>query len=255
MIAFYGYNDGRAMAIRNRQVFLRIALRSLIFVIPLTLIGTVRAECLWFISWVFPLFFLFLSITTFFFVKYDDQVFLSGLKLKHLFKVENAKIYKDGKEIKPVSKIKLYQRKDYLFMETSHSYFRIPDDEYVAGSRAELLQAMVVNRDHTVWLRLPPKTEEEIKDMLFREIDLNHKCRLFYSKNKDHIVYIAKREDGFFSVGADRLILANDSEMEFIHAYGRWEPENMGKSVFETEEMAFHEIQTQVSDYEELLFK
>lgn len=196
MIIFNGYNDVAALAARNRKVYLRIALYSLLLVIPFTVIGIVRAEYLCFLSWVFPLFFIFLCIFTF--VKYDNEVFLKGTRKKHLFKVENQKIYKDGKEIKQVGKIRLYKCKNYLCMKTSGSFFRIPDEEYVLGSRTELLQILIINPDHTVWLRLPHKTFEEKKDLLFNEIDWENKCRLFYSKNKEHIVYIYKRADGFF---------------------------------------------------------
>ena len=252
MIIFYGYNDGQALAVQNRKVYLRIALYSLIAVIPFTVIGIIRTEYFWFFSWAFPLFFLFLSILTFFFVKYDNEVFLKGLRKKHLFKVENVKIYKDGKEIKRINKIRLYKHKNYLLMKTADSFFRIPDDEYLMGSRTELLQTMIVNRNHTVWLRLPPKTVEEKRDLLFREIRLEKSCRLFYSKNKEHILYICRREDGFFSVGAERLILADDAELDLFKVYGWWEPDNITKSIFETEEMAYNDIKNAIVDYDEL---
>lgn len=255
MIIFYGYNDGQALAVRNRKIYVRIALYSLILVIPFTVIGIVRTEYLWFLSWVFPLFFLFLSILTFFLVKYDNEVFLKGIRKKHLFKVENLKIYKDGKEIKRVDKIRLYKHKNYLFLETADSFFRIPDDEYTAGSRTELLQTLKINKNHSVWLRLPFKTVEEKKDILFREINLENKCRLFYSNNKDYIVYIYRREDGFFSVGADRLVLADDEEMDLLKIYGWWEPDNVIKSIFETEETAYADIKNSIADYKELMMQ
>lgn len=254
MIIFYGYNDGQALAIRNRNACMRIALYSLIIVIPFTVIGMIRREYLWFLSWGFPLFFWFLSLLTFFFVEYDNKVFLKGLRKKHLFKVEKLKIYQDGKEIKRVDKIRLYERKNYLFLETARSFFRIPDDEYLTGSRTELLQTMIVNRNHTVRLRLPPKMVEEKKDILFREINLENKCRLFYAKNKEHIVYIYKRADGFFSVGADRLVLADDEESDLFETYGWWESDRAGTSIFETEEMAYNDIKNIIANYEELIF-
>ena len=253
MIIFYGYNDGRALTIRNRKIHLSIALYSLILVIPFTFIGIIKTEYFWFVAWVFPLIFFFFSILDFCFIKYNNEVFLKGLKKKHLFKVEHAKIYKDGKEIKQVYKIKLYKYKNYLFMEMAKSFYRIPDDEYIAGSRTELLQIMAVKSNHTVWLRLPEKTNEEKTDILFREINLEGKCRLFYSKNREHIVYIYKRYDGFFSVGSASLILADNDELEFTNTYGWWEPDNIGNSIFETEEMAFNEIKNQLSNYKEFV--
>lgn len=253
MILFYGYNDGQALAIQSRRNLVRVALYSLILVIPFTVIGIITSEYLWLLCWIFPCLFFVLAIANFLFVKYNDEVFLKGVKTKHRFQVENGKIYKDGKEIKRVDKIKVYPYKNSLFMETSHSFFRIPDGEYQVGSRQELLQIMTINRNHTIKLRLPPKTEEEKTEILFAEINLKDKCRLFYSKDKKHIVYIYRLPDGFFSVGAEHLTLADEDELRFGTSYGWWEPDCCsGTSIFQTEELAYNEIKNTLFDYEEL---
>lgn len=256
MILFYGYNDGQALAIQNRRNLARVALYSLIVVIPFTVIGIITTEYLWLLCWIFPCAFLALALATFLFRKYDDEVFLKGEKKRHIFKVENGEIYKDGKEIKQVDKIKIYVYKDYLFMETSHSFFRIPNEAYEVGSRQELLQSMIIKRNHTIKLRLPPKTEEEKTEILFAKINREDKCRLFYSKDKRRIVYIFRLRDGFFSVGAEHLTLADEDELQFGTGYGWWEPDkDSGKSIFQTEELAYNEIKNMLSDYEELLLQ
>lgn len=252
MIIFYGYNDGQAVAIQNRRVLLRLALCSLVLVIPLTVLAIVIKEYSCLIVWCIPFLFLLFFALTFPMAKYDDRIFLKGLKTKHLFQLSNAKLYKDGKEVKQVEKIKLYRRKKYLFLVTGRSYFRIPNDAYTVGSREELLQRVSLCKNHTIRLLLPPVTEEEKKEILLRKINLEGKCRLFYSKDRDRIVYIYQREDGFFSIGAERLELADDEDAQMMNVYGWWEQENIGKSIFQTEEMAFREIKNTIDEYEEL---
>lgn len=112
-----------------------------------------------------------------------------------------------------------------------------------------------MKRKRSARLQLPPKTVEEIKDILFKKINLENKSRLFYSKNRERIVYIYKRDDGFYSVGAERLTLANDEEITAYETYGWWEPDIIRKSIFETEEMAYNDIKNILVDYEELIIK
>ncbi|MGN1104517.1 MAG: hypothetical protein ACI4QI_06530 [Candidatus Coproplasma sp.] len=103
-------------------------------------------------------------------------------------------------------------------------------------------------------LQLTHKTVEEKKDIMFKEINFSNKCRIFYSKDRAHIVYIFKRDDGFYSIGAERLTLADDEEIVMYKTYGWWEPESIRKSIYETEEIAYCDIKNAIADYEELIF-
>ena len=252
-IVFIGYNDGKAIAIKNRRSFRKVSACSLSLVIPISVIGVIcRQYFLAIVVWAFPVFFLVLSALTFLFVRYDDGTFLQGKKTKHEFTVENGKILKDGKEIRRTDRIRLYRYRRFLLMETDRSFFRIPDDEYAQGSREELLQSLTVRADHSVWLRLPEKTDEEKIDLLFGERDFSDKCRVFYSKDKTRVVYIFRRRDGLYSVGTERLNLADEEESELFHEYGWWVPEGSGISLYETMDEAYRDIGNLISGFEEL---
>lgn len=58
----------------------------------------------------------------------------------------------------------------------------------------------------------------------------------FIQKIKN-ISSISVEERMVFSLfGAERLILADDAELDLFKVYGWWEPDNITKSIFETEE-------------------
>lgn len=50
------------------------------------------------------------------------------------------------------------------------------------------------------------------------------------------------------------MIFADDEEIGLCNVYGWWVPENIRKSIFETEEMAYNDIKAVIVDYEELKF-
>ncbi|MGN0807248.1 MAG: hypothetical protein ACI4MN_02240 [Candidatus Coproplasma sp.] len=108
-------------------------------------------------------------------------------------------------------------------------------------------------RKHSASLQLHSKTIEEKKELLFNKINLENKSRLFYSRDKERIVYIYKRDDGYYSVGAESLTLADDEEITLYNTYGWWEPKSIRKSIYETEEMAYNDIKNLLVDYEELI--
>ena len=137
-------------------------------------------------------------------------------------------------------------------METDRSFFRIPDEEYVQGSREELLQSLTVRADHSVRFLLPEKTDEEKIELLFGETDFSDKCRVFYSKDKTRVVYIFRRGDGLYSVGTERLKLADEEESELFHEYGWWVPEGSGISLYGTMDEAYRDIGNLISGFEEL---
>ena len=99
---------------------------------------------------------------------------------------------------------------------------------------------------------LLPKTEGEKVDLLFAKIKLDNKCRLFYSADKRNIVYIYMRDDGFFSVGKERLVFADEEEIKIFQTYGWWEDCNTKTSIYDTQERAYNDVKCEFADYLEL---
>lgn len=80
------------------------------------------------------------------------------------------------------------------------------------------------------------------------------KERLFYSKDKTKIIYIYKNIAGSYSIGEERLYIADEEERRYLHEYGWWEP-SWGSglaSFYGTVEEAFRDIETDIRDYIEL---
>ena len=130
MIKFYGYNDARAIAVYNKRnltkMFLIFALICLFISIIAIAIPLYELLYIWGV-------FLFLLLIVLFassFSKCDDKILKEkGIKTKHLFKIEDFKLFKDNKEIKQKEHIKFYSYKNYIFLELTKSYYYIPKDE------------------------------------------------------------------------------------------------------------------------------
>ena len=75
---------------------------------------------------------------------YNDRIFLSGAKKKHSFIVENETLVRDGKPMK-TDGIKVYAFKDFVFIITQKTYYRIPNNEFVGISREEFLHFIKVS--------------------------------------------------------------------------------------------------------------
>ena len=130
MIKFYGYNDARAIAVYNKRnltkMFLIFAL--ICFFISIIAIVIPLYELLY--IWGVFLFLLLIALFASSFSKYDDKILKEkGIKTKHLFKIEDFKLFKDNKEIKQKEHIKFYSYKNYIFLELTKSYYYIPKDE------------------------------------------------------------------------------------------------------------------------------
>ena len=142
---FKGRNGGMATAIRNHIMLFRVfAISLLIFIIPIVVFICVHNPYFW-IFLVIPLMSLVLSFVVFLFIKYDENVFLSLEKKDHIFEIKDNHLLKDGKEIKLVKSIKMYQYKSFLYMETSHSMFVIKDTDFIIGDRESLLKWATVS--------------------------------------------------------------------------------------------------------------
>lgn len=142
-IEMTGYNDTKAIAIYGNIKMTPFFIGSLI-VSCLTLIPT-------FIFGIYELAFIFLlpallgivMITQYIVNRYSKN-FLEGKKVKHTFCLENGTFYKDGKEMKNASDIRLYRFRKFLFIETKKSYYRIPNEDYTSGSREEFLSRIKI---------------------------------------------------------------------------------------------------------------
>lgn len=161
-------------------------------------------------------------------------------------------LYKDGKEMKYISNIKLYKFKKYLFIEWEKIFYRIKNEDYIMGSRDEFLSYISFYSRHSVAFKLPFKTDEEIVDMLFKKIDLEEKERLFYSQDKRKIIYIYKNFLGSYSVGYEKIFIAYDEERYFSGQYGWWEMENRFISFYGTVEEALKDIQFEIKNFIEM---
>ena len=83
---------------------------------------------------------LIVSFAVFIPVKYDEKVFLSGVKKDHVFEIKNGVLYKDGKEIKSLKSVKIYRYKRFLYIETSRTAFTVENADFVSGDRESFLE-------------------------------------------------------------------------------------------------------------------
>lgn len=147
MIEFYVFHDGRAIAWWNHKNLMTAFHWSLVGCIPMLLIA------LWFkiygllLILLLPTILLFFSYFVFVFVRYDTNVFLKGTRVKHKFRLQDGHLFKDKKEVKGLS---LYTYKNHLLLETSNSYFYIPNDGYTIGNREQFLQQIEYVRGHKI---------------------------------------------------------------------------------------------------------
>lgn len=130
MIKFYGYNDARAIAAYNKssltKMFLWVALICIIVSLVAILVPLYELLYVWGVY----IFIILICLFAMSFSKYDDKVLKEkGIKTKHLFIIDDFKLYKDGIEIKNKYQIKFYVYKKYIFLELKKSYFYIPNEE------------------------------------------------------------------------------------------------------------------------------
>ena len=130
MIKFYGYNDARAIAAYNKRNLTKMfKIFSLIcFIISIVALAIPLYELLY--IWCVFLFILLIVLFASSFSKYEDKILKEkGIKTKHLFIIDDFKLFKDSKEIKQKEHIKFYSYKNYVFLELKKSYYYIPKDE------------------------------------------------------------------------------------------------------------------------------
>ena len=130
MIKFYGYNDARAIAAYNKRnltkMFIIFAL--IWFIVSIIAMAIPLYELLY--VWGVFLFLLLLTLFASSFSKYEDKILKEkGVKTKHLFIIDEFKLFKDNKEIKQKEHIMFYLYKKYILLELKKSYYYIPIDE------------------------------------------------------------------------------------------------------------------------------
>lgn len=130
MIQFYGYNDARAIAVYNKRNLTKMFLIFALICIFISIVAI--AIPLYELLYVWGIFIFLLLIVLFAssFSKYDDKILKEkGIKTKHLFIIDEFRLFKDNKEIKEKENIKFYSYKNYIFLETKKSYYYVPKDE------------------------------------------------------------------------------------------------------------------------------
>ena len=140
-ISFYGYNDGKAITIYSCIILFLPTLISVIVSLFFTLLSYILHNFYLLLFWIVPAilclgYILCISVTG-----YNDRVFLKGAKKKHSFIVDNGNLIRDGKAIKKEG-IKVYAFKNFVFLITKKTYYRIPNEEFIGISCEEFLSFM-----------------------------------------------------------------------------------------------------------------
>ena len=178
-IEMIGYNDTKSIATYGNIKMMPILIAS--FIISCFSLIPTFAFKIYELLYIFilPGFLMFLMAFQYV-VNCCTKSFLKGKNVKHKFCLEDGTLYKDGKEIKSTSNIRLYKFRKFIFLELKKSYYRILDDDYISGSREDFLSQLRFYPRHYIAFILPPKTDEEIVTLLFNEIKMDGKERLFY---------------------------------------------------------------------------
>ena len=142
-ISFYGYNDGKAIEIYNCINLFLPTVISIIVSLILSLLAYFLHNPYLLAVWIFPAILLLIYILCISVTSYNDRIYLTGAKKRHSFIVDNGTLIRDGKPMK-IDGIKLYTFKNFVFLITKKTYYRIPNEEFVGISREEFLNFMKV---------------------------------------------------------------------------------------------------------------
>ena len=142
-ISFYGYNDGKAIEIYNCINLFLPTVISIIVSLILSLLAYFLHNPYLLAVWIFPAIMLLTYILCISVTSYNDRVYHTGAKKRHSFIVDNGSLIRDGKPMK-IDGIKLYTFKNFVFLITKKTYYRIPNEEFVGISREEFLSFMKV---------------------------------------------------------------------------------------------------------------
>ena len=142
-ISFYGYNDGKAIEIYNCINLFLPTVISIMVSLVLSLLSYFLHNPYLLVIWIIPVILLLTYILCISVTSYNDRVFLTGAKKRHSFIVDNGCLIRDGKPMKTAG-IKIYAFKNFVFLITKKTYYRIPNEEFVGISREEFLSFMKV---------------------------------------------------------------------------------------------------------------
>ena len=140
-ISFYGYNDGKAIEIYNCINLFLPTVISIMVSLVLSLLSYFFFFFYLLVIWIIPVILLLTYILRISVTSYNDRVFLSGSKKRHSFIVDNESLIRDGKPMK-TDGVKIYAFKNFVFLITKKTYYRIPNEEFVGISREEFLSFM-----------------------------------------------------------------------------------------------------------------
>ena len=253
-IEMIGYNDTKAIAIYGNIKMLPYCIFSFAISILLLIPSLIFHIYELLFVFILPSLLLFIMLVQYI-INSKDKTFLKNTKTKHKICLEDGQLYKDGKRIKNIDDIKLYKFKSFLFLELKYSYYRIDNNDYLSGSREEFLSNVRYLNKHYIYFDLPKKSNDEIIDLLFNDVNLDGKERLFYSNDKTKIVYIYKNTSGSYSIGYETLTIFDEYERKYLHEYGVWEPsiEDNFATFYESVEAAYNDIKATIKDYIEMI--
>lgn len=140
-ISFYGYHDGKAIEIYNCINLFLPTMVSILASLFFTILAFVLHNLYLLVFWIGPailgsVYLLCISMTG-----YHDKTFLSGTRKKHIFIVDHGNLIRDGKPIKKAG-LKVYAFKNFVFLITQKTYYRIPNEAFIGITREEFLQFM-----------------------------------------------------------------------------------------------------------------
>ena len=144
-ISFYGYNDGKAIEIYNCINLFLPTVIAIIVSLVLSLLSYFQSNPYLLVIWIIPVILILAYILCISVTGYNDRVFLAGTKKRHSFIIDNGTLIRDGKPMK-TDGIKIYTFKNFVFLITKKTYYRIPNEEFVGISREEFLSNMKVKQ-------------------------------------------------------------------------------------------------------------
>ena len=140
-----------------------------------------------------------------------------------------------------------------MFLELQQSYYIIGINDFISGKIDEFLSQVKFLKGHYVRFDLPEISTNEIIDRLFNEADIKRAERVFCSSDKTRIIYIYRNKHGTYSVGNEKMVIADEEERSYTQKYGWREPVggNGMASFYGTPEDALNDLKTELTGFTE----
>ena len=229
-IEMIGYNDTKAIAIygtiKMTPFFIASFLMACLSLIPTFVFGIYELLYIFIVPGLLLFLILFQYIGN-----PCMKGFLEGQKIKHKFCLEDGILYKNGKEVKNISNIKLYKFKKFLFLELKKSYYRIMNNDYIFGSRDEFIAQLRFEHRHYITFNLPPKSDakcngdkQNIKNYEFDYLDGSVGHYFIWAKYRMGTFYHEFQFGNYPDIyWDDKSILLSDDVMEKSKIYELFE--------------------------------